>query len=204
MWSFIGAAARTGVSLDRVRASLRARDPGQAAPVPPSFEGSVPAAVLVPVFEEGGETRVILTRRSSKLRSHTGQVSFPGGRVDPGEAPVDASLREAAEEVGIDPAGVEILGELGSLVTMSSRALITPFVGALSERPRLTPNPAEVDRAFDTALADLMADGAYHEELWAIGGDERPVHFFDLEGETVWGATAHILTELLLAVVVGQ
>lgn len=157
-----------------------------------------PAAVLVPLFEEDGETFVILTRRSSRLRSHTGEVSFPGGRVDPGEARLAAALREAAEEVGLDPAAVEIIGELSPLSTMSSRAAITPFVGVLSERPRLAPNPAEVERVFDVSLAELASEEVYHEELWELAEmGVREMNFFELVGDTVWGATARMLRELL-------
>jgi 8-oxo-dGTP pyrophosphatase MutT (NUDIX family) len=157
-----------------------------------------PAAVLCPLFEEDGETHVILTRRSTQLRSHTGQVSFPGGRLEDGEAAVAAALREAAEEVGIDPAEVEILGQLSPLATISSGAGITPFVGALPGRPVLRPNPAEVDRAFDVPLAELVTEGVYHVELWEMPGvGWREMFLFDLPGDTVWGATARMLGELL-------
>jgi 8-oxo-dGTP pyrophosphatase MutT (NUDIX family) len=161
-----------------------------------------PAAVLVPLFEEDDETRVVLTRRAAHLRSHTGEVSFPGGRLDPGEEAVAAALREAGEEVGIDPRAVEILGQLAPLTTMSSAAAITPFVGVMARRPVLHPNPAEVELAFDVALADLVSDGVYHEERWSRPErGEWPVHFFDLPEDIVWGATARILHELLVLVV---
>ena len=157
-----------------------------------------PAAVLCALFEEDGDTWVVLTRRSTRMRSHTGEVSFPGGRLDTGETPVDAALREAHEEVGIDPAGVEVIGELSSLATMSSRAAIRPFVGVLAARPHLRPNPAEVDRAFTVPLSALMVPGVYHEERWEFpGGGHRAIHFFDVPGDTVWGATAKMLRDLL-------
>jgi len=166
--------------------------------------GSRPAAVLCALFEEAGEARVILTRRSSQLRSHTGEVSFPGGRLDPDELPVAAALREASEEVGLDPAAVEILGQLSALSMSSSNAVITPFVGVLVGRPMLHPNPAEVDRAFDVSLAELVSDGVYHQELWELPGlGWRELNFFDLDGDTVWGATARVLRELLMAVFEG-
>jgi len=156
-----------------------------------------PSAVLCPLFEEDGAARVILTRRSSALRSHTGQVSFPGGRLDDGEEPVAAALREATEEIGLDPTVCEILGELSPLVTISSGAAITPFVGALPGRPKLFPNPAEVDRVFDVALSDLLHPEVYHEEIWPMPGGNRSMYVFALDGDTVWGATARMLTELL-------
>jgi 8-oxo-dGTP pyrophosphatase MutT (NUDIX family) len=166
--------------------------------------GSLPAAVLCAVFEDSGEAHVILTRRSSQMRSHTGEVSFPGGRLDAGEVPVAAALREASEEIGLEPADVEILGQLSPLSTFSSRATITPFVGVLAGRPMLNPNPAEVERAFDVSLAELVSDGVYHTELWelpVIGW--REMSFFELIGDTVWGATARMLREFLELILEG-
>jgi 8-oxo-dGTP pyrophosphatase MutT (NUDIX family) len=160
------------------------------------------AGVLVPLFEQVGETRVILTRRAAHLRSHTGQVAFPGGRLEPGEGALAGALREAHEEIGLDPDEVEVLGQLAPLATVSSGSRITPFVGALARRPPLSPNPAEVARIFDVSLAELVTDEVYREERWDLPGqDDRPMHFFEVEDETVWGATARILTELLELVV---
>jgi 8-oxo-dGTP pyrophosphatase MutT (NUDIX family) len=121
-------------------------------------------------------------------------VSFPGGRIDRGELPVAAALREAHEEVGLDPASVLVLGELAPLCTFANPAPITPFVGALA----LHPNPAEVERAFTVPLVELTDPEVYREELWVFpDGLERSVHFFELWGDTVWGATARMLRELL-------
>lgn len=159
---------------------------------------SRPAAVLCPLFDEDGQAHVVLTRRSSRLRSHTHQVSFPGGRLDAHELPVHAALREAEEEVGIDPASVEIIGRLAQLRTVINPAPITPFVGVLPGRPVLRPNPAEVERAFTVSLLELTDPDVYREELWVFpDGAERSMQFFELIGDTVWGATARMLTELL-------
>lgn len=171
--------------------------------MPAHNSGERPAAVLCALFEEAGEAHAILTRRSSMLRSHTGQVSFPGGRLDDGEEPISAALREASEEVGIDPAEVEVLGQLSPLATIRGQVLITPFVGALPGRPTLRPSTAEVERAFDVALSELVTGEVYREELWRLPGDEwRSVSFFELEGDTVWGATAWMLRELLEIILV--
>jgi len=171
---------------------------GPVEPFPALPYAAAPAAVLVLLFEEHGEARIVLTRRSNRLRSHTGEVAFPGGRLEPGEAPQVAALREATEEVGLDAGAVEILGQLAPLATVSSRAGITPFVGILPGRPDLEPNPAEVDIVFDVPLAEFLAPDVYRAELWdRMGAPERPVHFFELEEDTVWGATARILHELL-------
>ncbi len=169
------------------------------------------SAVLVVVWDEDGEARILLTRRTAWLRSHSGQVAFPGGRVEPGESLVGAALREAEEEVGLDPASVEVVGCLSRLFTISRRAGIHPVVGVLPGRPSLARNPAEVERVFDVALGEFMAEGAFHEEVWTLSGaaaglvdleeGDHPVYFFEVAGETVWGATAKVLHELLCLVI---
>jgi len=182
--------------------------PGERAFVP---DGPAPpgepfrSAVLVALFEEAGETRVLLTRRSTALRSHRGQVSFPGGRIDPGEDAAAAARREAFEEVGLPPGEVAVVGWLHPLFTISAGSFISPVVATLPGRPTLAVSTAEVARAFDVALVDLLADGVFHEERWTFppgsrpqGRDgERAVWFFEVDGETVWGATARVLVELL-------
>lgn len=217
-WATLPPIARVGITLDRVVRAVAGRPsrrPGESgigellsslSRVP--VNGS-PAAVLVPLFEERGEARVVLTVRSDRLRSHRGEVAFPGGRLDPFEGVVDGALREAHEEVGLDPSSVGVIGHLTSMPTVSSNTVMTPVVGTLAARPVLMASPEEVDRVFDVALADLAADGAFHEEWWSVpegpglagrpGGD-LPVWFFDVAGETVWGATARILVELLCLV----
>ncbi len=162
-------------------------------------EAPGPAAVLCPVFAAAdGDAHLILTRRAATLRSHTGEVSFPGGRLDPGEGPEAAALREAQEEVGIEPATVEVIGRLSPLVTPRNPAPIVPVVGILPAAPTLVPNPAEVERAFAVAVSELFADGVGHQEIWPLGEPgEQPMYFFSLIGDTVWGATARMLRELL-------
>jgi 8-oxo-dGTP pyrophosphatase MutT (NUDIX family) len=157
-----------------------------------------PAAVLCALFDEAGQAHTVLTRRSSRLKSHTGEVSFPGGRLEPGEQPLDAALRESREEIGLDPESVTVIGRLGTLNTVANPAPILPFVASLPGRPELRPNPAEVDRAFAVPLVELMQPGVFREELWSFPDDiERSIYFFELVGDTVWGATARMLGELL-------
>jgi len=165
------------------------------------------SAVVVVLFEEGGETRVVLTRRTDSVRAHAGEVSFPGGRVEPAETLVAGALREASEEVGLDPGAVEMIGSLGRLTTVSSGSLISPFVAVSQGRPSLrVASSVEVARVFDVALADLAADGVYSSELWgasrAGSGSYREIHLFTLPGEIVWGATARMLVQMLSAILV--
>jgi 8-oxo-dGTP pyrophosphatase MutT (NUDIX family) len=157
-------------------------------------------AVLLALFEEDGEARVVLERRSNALRRHRGEVSFPGGRIEPGESPVDAALREAHEEVGIDPTGVEVVGWLRPLRTYSGASVIHPYVGVLSARPSLAVEPAEVAYAFDVAIGELLDEGVFREEQWRRDADGVAgyvtIYVFEAGGETIWGATARILAEL--------
>jgi 8-oxo-dGTP pyrophosphatase MutT (NUDIX family) len=210
-WADLPIARRRGLRLEQVVETVRTRQSEDVLPEPwPAVlvEGRPPrpAAVLIPLFEESGETRVVLTVRSTGLRSHRGEVAFPGGRLEAGEDVVDAALREASEEIGLDPASVAIVGQLTTRTTAVSYSIMTPVVATLLHRPRLTVHPAEVERTFDVALADLLADGVFHEELWAVPGrvgadglvnGEFAVWFFAAGGETIWGATARALVELL-------
>ncbi|MEZ5183512.1 MAG: CoA pyrophosphatase [Acidimicrobiales bacterium] len=155
------------------------------------------SAVLAPLYEHDGETWVVLTRRSSALRVHSGEVSFPGGGQEPGEDLRDTARREACEEVGLPPADVELIGELDHLSTITSNSFIVPYVGALPGRPQLAPSPAEVDAVLHVALSELLDPAHFREELWDLFGVDRPIWFFELVGDTVWGATAAMLRQLL-------
>ncbi|HEU5151982.1 MAG TPA: NUDIX domain-containing protein [Iamia sp.] len=159
----------------------------------------VPSAVLAPLYDWKGEAHVVLTRRSRQMRSHAGEVSFPGGRAEDGDADLVATaLREAEEEVGLDPGSVDIVGELDHLATVTSGSFIVPWVGAIPTRPDLRPRSGEVDAVLHVPLSELMAPGVFREERWRFGeGVDRPIVFFDLVGDTVWGATAAMLRQLL-------
>lgn len=208
-WAHLPPGRQRGITVGAVRDALARRGPARPPfllPREPALTEAVrlpmpaggPAAVLCALFDEAGEARVILTRRSSTMRSHTGEVSFPGGRLEGGEAPLAAALREAREEIGLDPSQVEILGALAPLATYRGQVVITPFVGVLAARPVLAPCAAEVERAFDVSLAELVSEGVYREEQWLVPADGyRAVSFFEVEGDTVWGATAWMLRQLL-------
>ena len=159
---------------------------------------SRPSAVLAPVYDEDGVANVILTRRTWAMRTHQGEVSFPGGRVDPGETSMDAARREAKEEIGLDPSMVEIVGELDHLSTVSSQSFIVPYVGVLPGRPEVHPNPDEVDAVLHVPLAELADPANFREEIWTFpDGYDRSIYFFELVGDTVWGMTAALLRQLL-------
>ncbi len=168
------------------------------APVLPLFPGSRLSAVLVLLAEGVDGPEVLLTRRSMNLSNHRGEISFPGGRVDPGESPRDAALREAHEEVGLDPARPSVIGELTHLNTIVSRSYIVPIVATIDAPLELVAQPGEVDRVLWTPITELTLPGTYRIEHWGTPPLDRPLHFFELDDETVWGATAHMLVELLV------
>jgi 8-oxo-dGTP pyrophosphatase MutT (NUDIX family) len=157
--------------------------------------------VLVALHDGPRGAEVVLTRRSWALRSHRGEISFPGGRLEPGETPEAGALREAHEEVALDPAAVVVVGRLPALSTVVSLSHIVPVVGRLDRRPALRPAMDEVDRILHVPLVELTAPEVFREERWGEPPLERVIAFFELEDETIWGATAHILVDLLTVVV---
>ena len=155
------------------------------------------SAVLVALVDGPEGAEVLLTRRSQTLTSHRGEISFPGGRVDPGETFEAAALREAHEEVALDPAVAHVRGRLDPISTMVSRSYIVPVVATLERRPSLHPAVDEVDRIMWVPLAELTRSDTFREEVWQVDGDPRPIFFFELDDETIWGATARVLHQLL-------
>lgn len=158
------------------------------------------SAVLVPLYLDAGEPMVLLTRRSLSMRSHTHEVAFPGGRQDDGDPDLVATaLREAQEEVALEPNSVRIIGQLDRFVTVGSRSLVHPYVGRLQGPPEdLIANPDEVEAILYVPLAELLLDEVWREERWnGPGRPVWPVTFFELHGDTVWGATGNMLRQLL-------
>jgi 8-oxo-dGTP pyrophosphatase MutT (NUDIX family) len=202
-WAALAAGQRR-FTLDEIRERLADMPP--AVEKGPNVEGSQAAAVLVPLYEAGGDTRVVLIKRPETMSSHRGEIAFPGGKF---EAGIDAdlratALREAHEEVGLSPDDVEIVSRLDGIGTVATRFTITPFVGFLAESPVLTPSPREVVRILEVRLSDLLDPDAYREERWDTHTAGFDVHFYDLDDETVWGATARILTSFLAHLVAGR
>lgn len=155
------------------------------------------SAVLIALHDTADGPSVVLTRRTKNLSSHKGEMSFPGGRVDDGESVLEAALREAREEVGLHPSLVTYVGELDGLSTMVSRSRIHPIVGTVESMPQLVPNLAEVDRIVHVPLVELAHHETYRREQWNRNGNNVDIHFFEIEGDTVWGATGRMLHQLL-------
>jgi 8-oxo-dGTP pyrophosphatase MutT (NUDIX family) len=232
-WSGLAPERRHGLTVARVRRALADASavPDARRLAPDGFPAlQSPAAVLVPLFDEDGEARVILTRRSAHLRAHRGEVSFPGGRLENGETPEAGARREAMEEIGLDPGPVRTVGRLTPVTTFASGNTITPVVGVLPGRPALVASPSEVEHVFDVSLAELADPHIFREEWWTIPGrgpavfpggallsDDAalpdgaafpggaandgslpfPIWFCELPDDTVWGATARMLVDLL-------
>jgi 8-oxo-dGTP pyrophosphatase MutT (NUDIX family) len=156
----------------------------------PMAAKTTPAAVLVPVFDLGGEAHLWLVRRPTSMRNHAGQVAFPGGKHDATDPSLEATaLREAHEELGIPPSGVDVLGALDDRATITGFT-ISPWVGWLAPGVEVYPNPGEVDRAFAAPLR------AFLEPPSGL----PPWHGWTVDGELVWGATATIVRDFVAIV----
>lgn len=154
------------------------------------------AAVLIPIVDHGGEANMLLTKRTEKLRSHSGQVAFPGGAIDPTDAsPEDAAVRETLEEIGLGAADIEVVGRMPDYVSGSGYR-IAPVLGVVRPDYFLTINEDEVDDAFEVPLSFLM-DPANHRRESRIWQDRERFFYTMPFGERyIWGVTAGIIRTL--------
>ena len=159
--------------------------------------GLMRAAVLIPLFKKNGEYYVLLTRRTDKVRHHKGQISFPGGRQDPGEDFLATALREAKEEMGIEAKDVRILGELDDMCTVASDFCIAPFVGLIPYPYPFKINRHEIEEIIEVPLSVFLDETKFREEFRSHNGEPIPVYFYQHDEHTIWGATARILKQLM-------
>ena len=155
-----------------------------------------PAAVLVLLYMDAGAWHVPLTLRPMDLADHAGQISLPGGTVEPGERSELAAVRELEEELGVDARSIELLGELSPIYLFRSNYSITPWLAVTRSRPHWQPNPAEVAALVELPLAVLLDPQTTGVEVWRDQGIAFEVPALRYQGHTIWGATAMILAEL--------
>ena len=156
------------------------------------------AAVLLLFYPHEHDLLFPLTVRSRSLPQHSGEVSLPGGAVDPeDDGPVATALRETHEELGIAPEGIEIWGSLSMVYIPASNFRLTPIIGFLPTAPRIVPNPHEIAEVFSASLHHLLDPDTVVVEEWLRYGIRMHVPFFALQGHKVWGATAILLSELV-------
>ena len=157
------------------------------------------SSVMIPLYEEDAQVHMILTRRSKMMRHHTSEISFPGGNCEPEDTDEwSTAKREAYEEINLDPALPKKIGTLESFITVGSKSFVTPIVATLDGRPKLEANPYEVEKILHVPLTELLLPEVYHEEVWELrNGQQRNIHFFELIGDTVWGATGSMIKQFL-------
>lgn len=198
-WLSGPAGGGSSIPVERVRRAFAAL----AAPHP---QPPVHSAVLVPIVETRGEAALVLIRRSDDLVHDAGHIAFPGGHLEPGEEALTAALRESHEEIGLDPALVEVIGSFGALQRRRDRELVVPFVGLVAGHPPLVGDGREVAAILEVPLAALAADRVAWQESWGDGA-EPGVCFFagadELGANLIWGLTARVIWDLLAVVLAG-
>ncbi len=188
--------------IERLAAHLATRFPLPRLPLDAEAQMARPSAVLVPLFAgTDGAPHLLFTERSRALARHSGEISFPGGKRDPGDPSLLATaLREAHEEIGLAPERAAILGILPPVFTVVSNYVITPYVaqiqGSLADIAPAV-NPLEVASVIDAPLAELAAPDIMHTEQWERRGQRVTVHFYQFGPHRIWGATGYILTQFL-------
>jgi 8-oxo-dGTP pyrophosphatase MutT (NUDIX family) len=190
------------MTFERLRSALAAREAAVApvdriAPADLPAGGFARAAALVPLHSKDGEPHLLLTRRPKHMTRHPGQLSVPGGRIDPGEEPLAAALREAEEEVGLARGDADVLGRLSETLVLQTAFRLTPWVASVPYPYPYVAAPGEVDEILHVPLAALLRPGVHRVERREAYGMNLDVHYFTLGEDVLWGATARIVFELL-------
>lgn len=196
------------LTIDDVARALRGPLPGVSAqermathsrPTMAEFEHEGPprpGAVLVLLYAQDGELHLPLTRRTDRVATHKGQISLPGGAQEPEDASLwDTALREAREEIGIDPARVRRLGALSPLLIPASHFNVYPFVGYHEGVPTFSLDPTEVAELIPMPLKGILEPSIKAHETWTLRGRRVEVSFYRYQQHVIWGATAMILSE---------
>lgn len=160
------------------------------------------SAVMVLLYPQESELQLIFARRPDTLRDHPGQIAFPGGRREPGEAYIDTALRETEEELGVPAAQIEVLGQLRSVYVPPSNFVVHPFVGWHERRPAFVPSPDEVAELLEIPLSHFLNPNSRSREEWTFKkmNVTLDIPFYHFGQHKIWGATATILSELMARV----
>lgn len=162
-------------------------------------DSRIRSAVLIPLYKKGGQYYILLTKRSTLVKAHRGQISFPGGSCHAVDTCLmDTALREAEEEIGLQPKDVKVLGELDDEITTTSNFIVTPFVSIIPHPYRFRPSKAEVDKIITVPLAALLDKDCRKPDIETLeGGIVVDSYSYYYRGNIIWGATARILNKLL-------
>ena len=156
------------------------------------------AAVLMPIIEDEQGARILLTRRSSHLGSHAGEVSFPGGKVEDADQNLIATaLRETYEEINVKHQDIEVLGVLDDMMPKKQSMAVTPVVGVIHNMNMLQANPQEVDRIFTIPIDTLIQSHRWRCKYHTWGNQSWPIYYFDYDGELLWGLSAYMTLIML-------
>lgn len=184
-----------------------AHEPMRAKPIGqllPKFEHKVPpkrGSVLILLYEENGKIKIPLIKRPTYPGAHSGQVSLPGGKVEPDEDVFQAALREGHEEIGVIQEDIQIIGRLSDFNVLPSNFIVSPIIGAIQYAPNFLPDTREVEKIIFAELSELLAEDAIKEkEILAAGVYPMIAPHFLVEDEIVWGATAMMLNEFRVIV----
>ena len=160
--------------------------------------GKIPSAVLVPIYYKQGQYYILFTQRTEKVKEHKGQISFPGGAYQDGDKTlVDTALRESAEEIGLAPGEVKILGELDDTVTAVSNYIVTPFVGLIPWPYKFKVDGWETGEIIEVPISVLLDKDSLRQETKIIDGQAVTSYFYHYQDRVIWGATARILHQFL-------
>lgn len=161
-------------------------------------DGRVPSAVLVPIYNKEGQYYILFTQRTDMVKEHKGQISFPGGAYQEGDRTLlDTALRESAEEIGLNPADVEVLGELDDTLTVATNYIVTPFAGLIPWPYKFKVDGWEVGEVIEVPISALLDKASRREETEVVGGEAITSYFYSYQGRVIWGATARILHQFL-------
>jgi 8-oxo-dGTP pyrophosphatase MutT (NUDIX family) len=181
---------------ETIKKTLGSRTPKQ---IQDQNSDSVHAAVLIPLFRENGEHKILFTKRSNQVKTHKGQISFPGGVVEKTDQnPQETALREAEEEIGLLKKDVEVLGQTDDTTTVVSNFIVHSFVGVIPYPYDFTISFEEVDRIIEVPLSVFLEnDPQYRQNSAEFEGVTYPGSAFKYKGDVIWGATARILLNLV-------